>query len=152
MNGYRRLSWLLIFLVVVGALVGAVLAEDPPATEAERAYEIKATMLCPVCDGQNVLESNAPVAAAIRAQVDELVDEGRTDEEIRAWMARQYGDDVNANPPRSGLGALVWVLPVFVGVLASALLVLAFTRWRSGREIKPSEEDVQIVRALREKS
>ena len=70
----------ILLSLVIGALVGAVLAEDPPATEAERAYEIKETMLCPVCDGQNVLESNAPVAAAIRAQVDELVDEGRTDE------------------------------------------------------------------------
>ena len=78
-------------------------AEDPPATEAQRAYEIKATVLCPVCDGQNVLESNAPVAAAIRAQVDELVEQGRSDEEIRAWMARQYGADVNAIPPRLSL-------------------------------------------------
>ena len=41
-------AWLSIALVVVVTLVGAVIADDPPATEAERAYEIKATMLCPV--------------------------------------------------------------------------------------------------------
>ena len=55
MRGYHRYSWFLILLVVATALVGAVLADDPPATEAQRAYEIKETMLCPVCDGQNVL-------------------------------------------------------------------------------------------------
>ncbi len=152
MKRYHRISWLLILVIVAGALVGSVLADDPPATEAERAYEIKATMLCPVCDGQNVLESNAPVAAAIRAQVDDLVAEGRTDEEIRTWMARQYGSDVNANPPRSGVGALVWMLPVLVGVVASGLLAFAFGKWRSGREIEPSEEDIRIVQALREKN
>jgi cytochrome c-type biogenesis protein CcmH/NrfF len=152
MRRYHRISWLLILVIVVAALVVSVVADDAPATEAERAYEIKATMLCPVCDGQNVLESNAPVAAAIRAQIDDLVAEGRSDGEIRAWMARQYGSDVNANPPRSGVGALVWILPVLVGVVALGLLILAFGKWRSGRDIEPSEEDIRIVQALREKN
>ena len=58
-------SWFCVALVLLLALMAAVIANDPPATEAERAYEIKETMLCPVCDGQNVLESNAPVASAI---------------------------------------------------------------------------------------
>jgi cytochrome c-type biogenesis protein CcmH/NrfF len=152
MRRYHRISWLLILVIVVAALVVSVVVDDGPATEGERAYEIKATMLCPVCDGQNVLESNAPVAAAIRAQIDDLVAEGRSDGEIRAWMARQYGSDVNANPPRSGMGALVWILPVLVGVMALGLLILAFGKWRSGRDIEPSEEDIRIVQALREKN
>lgn len=152
MRRYRRIGWLLVLIIVSAALVASVVADDGPATQSERAYEIKSTMLCPVCDGQNVLESNAPVAAAIRAQVDDLVAEGRSNSEIRAWMARQYGSDVNANPPRSGLGAIVWVLPVLVGVMAVGLLVLAFARWRSGREIEPSEEDIRIVQALREQN
>jgi cytochrome c-type biogenesis protein CcmH/NrfF len=152
MRRYHRIGWLFILIIVSAALIASVVADDGPATQSERAYEIKSTMLCPVCDGQNVLESNAPVAAAIRAQVDDLVAEGRSNGEIRAWMARQYGSDVNANPPRSGLGAIVWVLPVLVGVMAVGLLVLAFARWRSGREIEPSEEDIRIVQALREQN
>ena len=152
MRRYHRIGWLFILIIVSAALIASVVADDGPATQSERAYEIKSTMLCPVCDGQNVLESNAPVAAAIRAQVDDLVAEGRSNSEIRAWMARQYGSDVNANPPRSGLGAIVWVLPVLVGVMAVGLLVLAFARWRSGREIEPSEEDIRIVQALREQN
>jgi len=152
MKRYHQIGWLFILIIVSAALIASVVADEGPATQSERAYEIKSTMLCPVCDGQNVLESNAPVAAAIRAQVDDLVAEGRSNSEIRAWMARQYGSDVNANPPRSGLGAIVWVLPVLVGVMAVGLLVLAFARWRSGREIEPSEEDIRIVQALREQN
>jgi cytochrome c-type biogenesis protein CcmH/NrfF len=152
MRRYHQIGWLFILIIVSAALIASVVADEGPATQSERAYEIKSTMLCPVCDGQNVLESNAPVAAAIRAQVDDLVAEGRSNSEIRAWMARQYGSDVNANPPRSGLGAIVWVLPVLVGVMAVGLLVLAFARWRSGREIEPSEEDIRIVQALREQN
>lgn len=132
------------------ALVAASIADDPPATDGERAYEIKATTLCPVCDGQNVLESNAPVAAAIRAQVDELVSEGRSDEEIRGWMARQYGKDVNANPPRTGIASLVWIAPVFVAVASAAFLVFAFRKWRVGRGAQLSDDDLKIVSSLRE--
>tara|TARA_Y100001970_G_scaffold20702_1_gene23351 strand:+ start:10184 stop:10642 length:459 start_codon:yes stop_codon:yes gene_type:complete len=146
------LSWLCVVTVALGSLLVAAIAEDPPATEAERAYEIKATILCPICDGQNVLESNAPVAAAIRAQVDELVEQGRSDEEIRAWMARQYGADVNAIPPRTGVASLVWMVPVFVAVVSVGALVFAFVRWRAGRELEVSEEDLRIARALREKN
>ena len=129
-----------------------MVADDPPATEAERAYEIKETMLCPVCDGQNVLESNAPVASAIRAQVDQLVSEGRSDAEIRAWMARQYGKDVNANPPRTGIASLVWVIPVFVAIASAALMISVFRKWRVGRGAEVSDDDLEIVASLREQS
>ena len=144
------ISWFCVALVASLALVAASIADDPPATDGERAYEIKATTLCPVCDGQNVLESNAPVAAAIRAQVDELVSEGRSDEEIRGWMARQYGKDVNANPPRPGLASLVWIAPVFVAVASAAFLVFAFRKWRVGRGAQLSDDDLKIVSSLRE--
>ena len=144
------ISWFCVALVSSVALVAATMADDPPATEAERAYEIKATMLCPVCDGQNVLESNAPVAAAIRAQVDELVSDGRSDAEIRAWMARQYGKDVNANPPRTGIASLIWIVPVFVAVASAGFLVFAFRKWRVGRGAELSDDDLKIVSSLRE--
>ncbi|MFL2985679.1 MAG: cytochrome c-type biogenesis protein CcmH [Candidatus Poriferisodalaceae bacterium] len=144
------ISWFCLALVSSLALVAAAIADDPPATDGERAYEIKATTLCPVCDGQNVLESNAPVAAAIRAQVDDLVSEGRSDAEIRAWMARQYGMDVNANPPRTGIASLVWIVPVFVAVASAAFLVFAFRKWRVGRGVEPSDDDLKIVSSLRE--
>ncbi len=145
-------SWFCVVVVSSLALVAAMVADDPPATEAERAYEIKETMLCPVCDGQNVLESNAPVASAIRAQVDQLVSEGRSDAEIRAWMARQYGKDVNANPPRTGIASLVWVIPVFVAIASAALMISVFRKWRVGRGAEVSDDDLEIVASLREQS
>ncbi|HCB33830.1 MAG TPA: hypothetical protein DEP69_01215, partial [Acidimicrobiaceae bacterium] len=116
------IAWLVVAAVAAVASVAAITATPPPATEAARAAELKKDTLCPVCDGQNVLESNAPVAAAIRRQIDDLVSEDRDDDEIRAYLARQYGEDVNALPPSGGVGALVWVVPV-VGFAAAATMV-----------------------------
>lgn len=139
------IAWVLVVAVGGVALIAGAVAETPPATDADRAYGIKETTLCPVCDGQNVLESNAPVAAAIRLQIDELVAEGRSSDDIRVALAQSYGEDVNANPPRSGFAGLVWVIPVVVIAAAAMALGLAFSRWRSSDAHVPTPEDRRLV-------
>ena len=127
----RRVGWLVVVAVAIIAAVVAATASRPPATEAERAYELKEATLCPVCDGQSVLESNAPAAAAMRRQIDAWVDAGRTDTEIRAELTAAYGDDVHALPPGEGVGTLVWALPVVAFAAAAAGLWAAARRWRA---------------------
>ena len=130
-SGTRRIGWLAVVAVAVIAAVVAATASRPPATEAERAYELKEATLCPVCDGQSVLESNAPAAAAMRRQIDLWVDAGRSDDEIRAELVAAYGEDVNALPPGEGVGTLVWALPVVAFAAASAGLWAATRRWKA---------------------
>ncbi|MCY3584963.1 MAG: cytochrome c-type biogenesis protein CcmH [Acidimicrobiaceae bacterium] len=129
--GMRRIGWLAVAAVAIIAAVLAATSSRPPATEAERAYELKEATLCPVCDGQSVLESNAPAAAAMRRQIDAWVDAGRSDAEIRADLAAAYGDDVNALPPGEGVGTLVWALPVAAFAAAAAGLWAATRRWKA---------------------
>lgn len=130
-SGLRRIGWLAVIAVAIIAAVLAATSSRPPATEAERAYELKQATLCPVCDGQSVLESNAPAAAAMRRQIDLWVDAGRSDAEIRADLAAAYGDDVNALPPGEGVGTLVWALPVAAFAAAAAGLWAATRRWKA---------------------
>lgn len=143
-SGVRRIGWLAVVAVAVIAAVLAATASRPPATEAERAYELKQATLCPVCDGQSVLESNAPAAAAMRRQIDLWVDAGRSDTEIRADLAAAYGDDVNALPPGEGVGTLVWALPVAAFAAAAAGLWAATRRWkaRAAREGSAAAHDL----------
>ena len=67
-------------------------------------------------------------------------------------MARQYGADVNAIPPRTGIASLVWMVPVFVAVVSIGALAFTFVRWRAGRELEVSDEDLRIVSSLRGKN
>ena len=136
--GMRRIGWLAVAAVAIVAAVVAATASRPPATEAERAYDLKQATLCPVCDGQSVLESNAPAAAAMRRQIDLWVDAGRSDEQIRTDLAAAYGDDVNALPSGEGVGTLVWALPVAAFAAAAAGLWAATRRWKA-RAAAPDE-------------
>ena len=56
-----------------------------PALE-HRARQIGQVLRCPVCQGENIDESNAPISRDLRLYVRERLTEGDSDAE-RAWMA-----------------------------------------------------------------
>jgi len=148
----QRLAWVALAVVVVVSLGVGLSGGGGPATASERARALKETTLCPVCDGQSVLESNAPVATAIRRQIDERIAAGGTDAEIRALLADRYGDDVVAIPPSSGVGSVVWVAPVLGLAVAAAGLGVAFWRWRATPAVAVDDADRDLVeRARRER-
>jgi len=148
----RRALWVVVLVVMATSVAIVATADDPPATDDERAYDLKATTLCPECDGQNVLESNAPVSAAIRQQIDELIDDGLPDSEIRRFLTQQYGQGVDARPPRAGFASLVWVVPVIAVVVGGVWLGWSFRDWRSGRGLGATDEDRELVARLRSKT
>lgn len=96
-----------------------------------QALHIAAALRCPQCQNQNLLESNAPVAVSMRHQVYKMVEEGKDETQITAYMTARYGDFVRYDPPFKVQTWLLWLLP---GLL---LPVLMFALWRSTR-LRPS--------------
>ena len=121
----------LLGAVVVVALAFGVRDRDSK-TEAQRVQAIAESVACPACSGQSVASSDAPAAANLRNDIERRVAAGESDDEIRAAYAERFGDEILLNPPRSGAGAVVWVLPVVAVAAAGAGLVVAFRRWRPG--------------------
>ncbi|WP_420638505.1 cytochrome c-type biogenesis protein [Candidatus Poriferisocius sp.] len=146
------LSWLLVGVAVGTMLVfGAVDSRDDH-TNAERARDIGATIACPQCVGQSVVESDVAIAREIRAEIGRLVVAGATDDDIRQRFADRYGDWVILTPSTSGVGGLVWVIPVVGLVLGSGLLGMTLRRWRRlahGGE-PPSPADQALVEQARQ--
>jgi cytochrome c-type biogenesis protein CcmH len=124
-----KLSYGLMAIVLVGALWAGTHGHAAQTPE-ERAQAIAHTIMCPVCRGQSVAESESPAANNIRIEIARQVAEGRSDDEIRDSFARQIGSDVLLRPSSSGFAGLVWVLPVVGFVLAASGIAIAFVRWR----------------------
>lgn len=140
-----RTSWILLAVVAIGALLIGARADSGPRSFDERAAAIKESVQCPVCDGQNVLESNAPVAVNIRSEIDRLVEGGRTDDQIRTSLAATYGQQVILNPSGEGATSLVWILPVVMLAAGAAGLDIAFRQWRSQRHRVPTDAERALV-------
>ena len=145
----RLVLWLGVAVVSLSAFLFAVIDEGAPRTDADRAYEISKTIGCPVCNGQSVAESNAAVAKNIRISIAKWIDEGRSDDFIRAELRGLFGDDVDYTPSGEGVTSLVWILPVVFGAGAVTGLVVVFRRWKREGDLEASAEDRALVEAAR---
>jgi cytochrome c-type biogenesis protein CcmH len=145
----RKLAWGALLLVVAGALFVGVTDRDR-VSDADRAHRLGETIMCPACNGETVTNSQAPAAKLIRQQIAVLIDQGKTDDEIRDTMVSSFGDRIVLNPPRSGLAGLVWVLPVAALVVAVAALAVVFRRWRVAPDVVVSEDDAGAAARARQ--
>ena len=92
-----------------------------------RAREISKNLRCLVCQGEDIDESQAPLAADLRKLVRERITAGDTDETVLAYIQERYGDYVLMKPPLSAKTVLLWSAP-FLVLLAGVFIVLRLGR------------------------
>ena len=140
----RAVLLALAFVVLVSALGVASFDNGGPRTDLDRVQALSKELACPECAGQAVSQSNAPAAVNIRTVVAEQVDAGRSDDEIRGFLADRFGEQILLRPASRGLPALVWIIPVVATIFAGAGLVIMFRRW-AYIEAVASAQDVELV-------
>ena len=141
-------SWMLMGLIVVVLLTVGGTRDNGPLTQSERIDSISQRVACPTCDGESVYVSRAAAAEAIRNQIARDVAKAElTDDEIIASIASSFQAKVLLVPRATGFDALVWVLPIAVGVCSVVGLGFAFRRWRHQAAV-PTADDVALVEHL----
>lgn len=127
--------WMLIFALLSAPL----LAQDSPLSPlanqqlSDPGKEAKATALmetlrCIQCQGQSIADSDAPIAAAMRAEVRQRIDKGESADSIRDLMIARYGEWVSFAPKADGGGLLLWFAPLLI-----LLAAIWFARGLFGR-------------------
>ena len=119
------------------AVLVAFLAVAVPAAASERhptLPELENQLMCPVCAGETLAQSDAPAAQRLKVRIQHLIAEGKTRSAIKRELVADYGTRILAAPPRHGFDLLAWVLPL-VGILGGAtVLALLAWRWTRTRE------------------
>lgn len=139
----------LLVLVLGTVLFVGSRAPAGPEAPAARSERLAAKVRCPTCNGLSAAESDAAASVAVREEIDRRVAAGEDDGTILRFFVARYGEDILLTPPASGLGAVVWALPVVALVLALAGLAVAFGRWRARARGQATDEDRELVaRAL----
>jgi cytochrome c-type biogenesis protein CcmH len=146
----RRLNWVLLAVVLAGALAVGSRSDSGPVTEDQRVERITSVVRCPTCQGLSVAQSDAPAARAIDDEVRRRVQAGESDRQIKDYLVSRYGQDIVILPEAQGVGLLVWALPVLGSAATVAALVLILRRRRVQPGRKVSAADQALVReALR---
>jgi cytochrome c-type biogenesis protein CcmH len=130
-------------LVLTAALAVAVLAvalslgrAGGPSTIEGRAQAIAAGLRCPVCQNLSVADSPSRLAGEMRAEIEDRLRAGATDEQVRAYFVDRYGDWVLLEPTRRGLNLVPWLFPA-VAVVAGVAVWVALVRRRPA-EVVPT--------------
>ena len=84
-----------------------------PAKEAE-AMRLMHSLRCIQCQGQSIADSDASMAATMRAEVRQQITAGQKPEAIRGWMIERYGEWVSFEPEFKGAGLVLWVTPLIL--------------------------------------
>ncbi|HET9049426.1 MAG TPA: cytochrome c-type biogenesis protein [Chiayiivirga sp.] len=132
-----------ILLYLASALSFAV---DPmpfrDAAEEARFRALAAELRCVMCQNQSLADSNAPIAHDLRNEVLELMQAGKSDDEIKAFLTERYTDFVLYRPAMHGSTLWIWVAPPVVLVAGALTLFLVLrTRRRTGSKAQPTAVD-----------
>ncbi|MGR5145862.1 heme lyase NrfEFG subunit NrfF [Photobacterium alginatilyticum] len=82
-----------------------------------RAIALSKGLRCPQCQNQNLIESNSPVAKDLRLKVYQMVDQGKSDQEIIEYMTSRFGDFVLYKPKLLPSTYLLWGGPILLFIL-----------------------------------
>jgi len=101
--------WCLAFVCVFAV----ALFEAPSTASAQgRIAHLESIVKCPACDDLSVAQSNATSSIAVRHDITRRVKEGQSDNKILTSLEATYGTSILLSPSTSGLGVVLWLVPI----------------------------------------
>ena len=127
MSKLRSFSLWCVALVAVLALV--LVTQGSMSSQQSRIAHLESLVKCPACDDISVAQSSATSAIAVRNEIVRRVKAGASDNAILTSLESRYGTSILLSPSTSGIGVLLWAVPVAViGAAVIAGLRLARRR------------------------
>ncbi|RDV24429.1 cytochrome c-type biogenesis protein CcmH [Alteromonas aestuariivivens] len=115
-------------------------AFDDPA---KRAAYLRLTeeLRCPMCQNQNIADSDAMIAHDMRRKVYTLLQQGKSEQQVIDYMKARYGDFVHYRPPVTLATFWLWALPI---LFAAAALIYVVVRRKPAM---PEDMAAKLARA-----
>jgi len=122
-------AWFLLGLLLCSTAASALEDELTFASKEQEALyrQLTAELRCPKCQNQNIADSHAVVAVDMRKKTYQLVQQGKTHDDVVDYMKQRYGDFVYYQPPLRASTIWLWLLPVLL------VIGLGGVAWRRTR-------------------
>jgi cytochrome c-type biogenesis protein CcmH len=136
-------TWLLLTLLsITGAVAAQAIDPLPFRDHAEelRFQHLTSELRCLVCQDENLADSNADFARDLRHKVFELMQQGKSDAEIKQYLVDRYSEFVLYDPPVNSGTFLLWFGPLLI--LIAGGVAVGYTirkRSRAGTSAAPTD-------------
>ena len=108
-----------IFLIIFFLSLNSSLYAEKSLDE----NKIHKNLRCLVCQGQSIADSNSDFAITLKMVVKDLIDKGKTEDEIYKFLSDKYGDWILYNPKFNLGNFVLWSLPYVVFILGGIIIV-----------------------------
>ena len=103
---------------------------------------------CLVCQNESLASSQADLAQDLRTEVYEMMQSGKSRDEIVDFLVARYGDFVLYDPPLKPATYLLWFGPLILGALGLLVLARVIRNKRRAADRDLSEAERQRLQAL----
>lgn len=159
-NAIFVLGYCLILCIICSVLSTNSIATETPIKDKDSAIELNpfntdqlrtryyaliGELRCPKCQNQNLADSDAPIAADLRNELQRLLHEEYSDQQILDFMTARYGHFVLYEPPLNRQTIVLWLLPSMLLIFCLYLLIKMIKKDRSAlpkEEIKTDRQHV----------
>jgi cytochrome c-type biogenesis protein CcmH len=142
---------LILALLVISASWFAVSVvhgqeENPEFPTDNDVNAIAKQLYCPVCPNTPLDVCGTQACKDWRNQIKDQLAAGWSEQEIIDYFVDQYGEQVLAEPERSGFTSMVWILPVIAVLLGLVILWQILRSWRNRQisRIPPPASELKV--------
>ena len=115
----------------------SVMAQDHGKVDLEKmAAELNDLIMCPLCAGQTIGQSNSDTSTQMRNLVLKKLRQGETKDEILQYFASRYGERVLATPVKKGLNLTLWFFPGLFVIFAAIVIYFLVRRWSTRASVE----------------
>jgi cytochrome c-type biogenesis protein CcmH len=133
-------------LLITSQVSFAVDTTQMPTPELQKRYlGLTHELRCMQCQNEAIADSPVSLAADLRRQVAEMLNAGKSDDDVRAYMVARYGNFILFRPPVSSKTIWLWATPGIL-LLIGAAVAVRITKQRAALvegDNEPVEEDAR---------
>jgi cytochrome c-type biogenesis protein CcmH len=138
----KRIIYLLFLTILLtGLLVNVARAQQPTPSDDE-VNAIAKQLYCPVCENTPLDVCPTEACRQWRELIRQQLADGWTEDQIKQYFVENYGARVLAEPPRTGLNWLVYLLPPAAILAGAFILFRAMRAWT--RPAAPAQASPQV--------
>ena len=120
-------KFLLVYLFPISLLASSYYGLTTYEDE-ERFNNLIKEIRCPKCTSGSLASSNAPVSEDLKFKIAQLINEKKSNEEIKKFVSQRYGSQSLYDPGLSNETYILWFAPFIFLLIASIVFIMRSKR------------------------
>jgi cytochrome c-type biogenesis protein CcmH len=131
----NKFGFALLLFISCDLIAGVDVVDFSDESLRPRYQQLIVELRCPKCQNQNLADSNSPISVDLRNQVQRLLEEGKSNDEIKTYLSDRYSDFILYRPQVKQNTWALWIAPIVL------LLIGLLVFYRISQRQKASTAD-----------